>query len=108
LLIHDLEEGVLQTVLPIGSGGDYLVRVSGKASFIQLEASGVRVDETGSASASRLQQRTEQVLTHARTGFVSVTTFSHGPGAVVHSYQHFVRRGRQRKKPGAGRKGSKK
>jgi hypothetical protein len=32
LLIHDLEEGVLQTVLPIGSGGDYLVRVSGKAS----------------------------------------------------------------------------
>jgi hypothetical protein len=110
LLIHDLEGGVLQSVLQIGSGGDYLVRVSGEDSFIQLEVSGLRVGETGSTSASRLQQKTDQVLTHARVGLVSVTTFSHGPQAVVHSYQHFVRqqRRRSRKKPGAGRKGGKK
>jgi hypothetical protein len=110
LLIHDLEGGVLQKVLPIGSGGDYLLRVSGMDSFIQLEVSGLREDHTGSASASRLRQKTEQVLTQARVGFVSVTTFSHGPHAVVHGYQHFVRkkRRRSRKKPGAGRKGGKK
>jgi hypothetical protein len=68
LLINDLEGGVLQTVLPIGSGGDYLVRVSGEHRFIQLEVSGLRVDETGSHSGSRLQQKTEQVLTQANVG----------------------------------------
>jgi hypothetical protein len=110
LLIHDIEEGVIQAVLPIGSGGDYLVRVSGQDSFIQLEMSGLRVDETGRKSAARLSEKTDQVLSKARVGFVSVTTFSHGPHAIVHSYLHFVRRARQKpkKKPGDGRKGGKK
>lgn len=36
LLIHDLEGGVLQNVLAIGSGGDYLLRVAGEDGFIQL------------------------------------------------------------------------
>jgi hypothetical protein len=113
LLLHDLEGGVLQTVLPIGSGGDYLVHVSGEDSVIQLEVSGLREDNTGSASRSRLRQKTDQVLTHAQVGFVSVTTFCHGPGAIVHSYHHFVRQqprdtGRHKPKKRGGRKGREK
>jgi hypothetical protein len=115
LLIHDLEGGVLQNVLPIGNGGDYLVRVREASAPIQLEVSGVRMDETGSNSRSRLQEKSDQVLTCVRVGFVSVTTFCHGPRAVVHSYLHFVRRGRRsavrqkpRKKPRGGKKRGKK
>lgn len=115
LLIHDLEGGSLQTVLPIGSGGDYLVRVSGDSSFIQLEVSGLREDGTGSASSARLQQKTMQVLTRARVGFVSVTTFCHGSEGIVHSYHHFVKqksrtkaRQKPKKKPRDGKKGKQK
>jgi hypothetical protein len=112
LLVSDLEQGRLHMVLPIGSGGDYLVRVSGEDSFIQLEVSGLREDRTGSAASARLREKTAQVLTHARVGFVSVTTFSHGNRASVHSYHHFVRRpsGKQqaRKKSTRGRKRKKK
>lgn len=114
LLIHDLEGAVLQNVLPIGNGGDYLVRVCGEHSFIQLEVSGLRKDETGSDSRSRLRQKTDQVLTSVRVGFVSVTTFCHGPHAVVHSFQHFVRARprdaasrRPKKKPKGGKGGKK-
>lgn len=115
MLINELEGGVIQNVLPIGSGGDYLVRVSGEASFIPLEMSGLQVDATGSGSVSLLGAKTDQVLRNARVGFVSVTTFSHGPHAIVHSYLHFVRRGRRnigrqkpKKKQRDGKKGGKK
>jgi hypothetical protein len=91
LLINDLEEAVLQSVLPIGSGGDYLVRVQELSSPIQLEVSGLRDDQAESASRARLREKTGQVLKHARVGFVSVTTFSHGAKGAVHSYLHYVR-----------------
>jgi hypothetical protein len=114
LLIYDLEGGVLQRVLQIGSGGDYLLEVSEINAPIQLEVSGLREDATGHPSRSRLHEKTEQVLTRARVGFVSVTTFAHGSGPVAHSYLHFVRQksrksGRlePRKKPPGGRKGKK-
>jgi hypothetical protein len=110
LLIHDLEGGVLQTVLPIGSGGDYLLRISQPSAPIQLEVSGLREDAAGTASRSRLNEKAGQVLTHARVGFVSVTTFSHGSGGVVHSYLHFVKKSSGRPKGGKkpSRKGRKK
>ena len=103
LLIADLERGVLQSVLPIGSGGDYFLRVKEMSSPIQIEVSGLREDERGTASRSRLHEKSEQVLTHARVGFVSVTTFSHGVTAAVHSYLHYVRR-QKKAKPGKRKK----
>jgi hypothetical protein len=107
LLISDLENGVLQTVLQIGSGGDYLIRRKGTSSFIQVEISGIKVDPAGSLSGPRLRQKTEQVLTHRRVGYVSVTTFSYRAGGIVHSYLHYVKR---QKRPGGrpGKKGGKK
>jgi hypothetical protein len=104
LLISDLEKGTLQSVLPIGSGGDYLLRLKEVSCPIQIEMSGLREDETGSASRSRLGTKSDQVLTHARVGFVSVTTFSHGSTAVAHSYLYYVRRQKTKAKPGKRRK----
>jgi hypothetical protein len=100
LLIHDLEGGALQTVLQIGSGGDYLLKIQASSVPIQLEVSGILEDETGGASRSRLTEKAAQVLTHARVGFASVTTFSHGSSKVVHSYLHFTK---DRKKTSGGR-----
>jgi hypothetical protein len=104
LLVSDLEGAILQSVLPIGSGGDYHVRVKEAKKPIQIEMSGLREDEAGSASRARLREKTDQVLTCARVGFVSVTTFSHGASKVVHNYLHYVRkqkkaRAGKRKKP---------
>jgi hypothetical protein len=98
LLIHDLEGGVLQEVLQIGSGGDYFVLVKRAKKPIQVEVSGIREDLHGGPSRSRLREKTTQVLTHSKVGYASVTTFSHPAGAIVHSYLHYVRR--QRKKKG--------
>jgi hypothetical protein len=39
-----------------------------------------------------LKDKTNQVLTHCKVGFVSVTTFSHSRTAIVHSYLCFVKR----------------
>ena len=97
LLIHDLEGAVLQSVLPIGSGGDYLVLIRGARKAVQVEASGVREDATGSASRARLAQKSEQVLTKIKAGYASVTTFSHSAASVVHSYLHYVCRQVKRK-----------
>ena len=98
LLIHDLEGGVLQSVLPIGSGGDYLVRLRGDNSFLQVEVSGVKADADGSLSGPRLREKSQQVLTHRRVGYASVTTFAYRPEAVVHSYHHYVKRKKRGKK----------
>jgi hypothetical protein len=92
LLIHDLEGGVLQRVLPIGSGGDYFVLVRRARKPLQVETSGIREDLTGVASRSRLRQKSSQVLTHSQVGYASVTTFAHPAGPIVHSYLHYVRR----------------
>jgi hypothetical protein len=105
LLIHDLEGGVLQWVLPIGAGGDYLALPRGARNPIQVEVSGIRDDTSGNASRTRLAQKAAQVLTHSQIGYASVTTFSHSAGAIVHSYLHYVRR--QQKGKG-GRKGKRK
>jgi hypothetical protein len=106
LLIHDLENGTLETVLQIGSGGDYLVRIPELSTPIQIEISGVTEDPSGSESRMRLNRKSDQVLSRARVGFVSITTFSHGPQGIVHSYLHFtkakvmkVQRSKPRKRP---------
>ena len=80
LLVHELEGAELQSVLQIGSGGDYLVRVPGANSYIQVEVSGIRLDAGGNLSTTRLRQKSAQVLTHTRVGFASVTTYSHLAG----------------------------
>jgi hypothetical protein len=86
LLIHELEGGVLTKVLPIGSGGDYAVRLSGRPRPVQVEVSGIKTGSAGEAS-SRLSKRRGQVR---GAGFVSVTTFQHGNSGEAHSYLHFV------------------
>jgi hypothetical protein len=92
LLIHELEGVTVTGVLPIGSGGDYLVESQRKGGdMIQVEVSGILRDEaTGHRAAARLGQKCKQVLTRAPCGYASVTTFQRPPGAAVHSYLHFV------------------
>lgn len=104
LLIQDLEAGVLQTVLPIGSGGDYYVRLRGAHSFLQVEVSGIKEDPAGSLSTPRLREKTTQVLSHARVGFASVTTFLYSATTSVHSYLHYVKRQRKAKGKQKGNK----
>ncbi len=98
LLIHDLEGGVVQRVLQIGSGGDYLVLSRRARNPDQIEVSGVQEDASGSAAKSRLAEKTDQVLTYCKVGFASVTTFAHSQPPRVHSYLHFVRRTRKKRK----------
>lgn len=98
LLIEDLEGGVLERVLPVGSGGDYLVLTRRARKLDQVEISGVREDANGRATRKRLLEKADQVLTHSKVGFASVTAFSHPPGANVRSCLHFVRRRRKRKR----------
>jgi hypothetical protein len=100
LLVNDLEGGVLQHVLQIGSGGDYFVLGRGAKRPVQVEVSGIKEDLVGHASRSRVEQKSAQVLKHARVGYASVTTFSHPVGPVVQSFLHFVRRRRRKKKGG--------
>jgi hypothetical protein len=85
LLIHELEGGVLATVLQIGSGGDYLVSLAGRPDPVQVEVSGIKIGSAGEAS-SRLGRKRGQVRGE---GFVSVTTFQHGEDGGPHSYLHF-------------------
>jgi len=98
MLVENLEGGVLQSVLPIGSGGDYLVLTRRAKKPDQIEISGIREDDNGSRSRTRVSEKAGQVLTHCKCGFVSVTTFSHPPGATVQSCLHFVRRGKRKRK----------
>jgi hypothetical protein len=90
LLIHELEEMTMETVLPIGSGGDYLVCRKGTGESFQVEVSGIRVDADGSEASSRLGKKCEQVLRHCPAGFVSVTTFQYGGRGEAHSYLCYV------------------
>jgi hypothetical protein len=99
LLIHNLQGGVIQRVLQIGSGGDYFVLTRRARNPDQIEVSGIRDDANGSAAKSRLSDKTDQALKHCKVGFASVTTFAHSQPPVVHSYLHFVRRRRKKRTP---------
>ena len=103
MVIHELEGGQLIQVLQIGSGGDYLVITENAKRAVQVEVSGILLDTTGSESISRLRKKSDQVLTHSRSGFASVTTFAHGPDRIVQSDLHFVTRESQKKKRGKRR-----
>jgi hypothetical protein len=98
LLVHDLEGGIIQRVLQIGSGGDYLVLTRRARKPDQVEVSGVQEDTDGSAAKRRLGEKTDQVLTHCKVGFASVTTFAHSQPPTAHSYLHFVRRTRKKRR----------
>jgi hypothetical protein len=86
LLIHELEGAVLTGVLPIGSGGDYLVKLSDRPEPVQMEASGIK-EGSASQAASRLGEKCRQIR---GAGFVSVTTFQHSDDGGAHSYLHFI------------------
>ena len=112
LLLHDLEGVVLQAVLQIGSGGDYIIQ-----SEEQVEVSGIRHAVSAAVSQGRLAEKSTQVLRHSEAGYVSVTTFSYpgsqASGPIVHSYLHFVRQAPKKQKSrqtgkNAGKKGKKK
>lgn len=101
LLISDAEGAVLETVLPIGSGGDYFIRCGGNVS--QVEVSGILTAETMSVATARLSQKSQQVLKHVVEGYVSVTTFACPSACGVHSYLHYVKKPAKKKR--AGKKG---
>jgi hypothetical protein len=100
LLINELEGAILTRVLQIGSGGDYLVSLSGVPEPLQVEVRGIKSGSAGRAS-SRLGEKRRQV--HGE-GFASVTTFKYGEAEAAHSYLHFVTPGGRAK----GRKGQRK
>jgi hypothetical protein len=102
LLIHELEGGVLTTVLQVGSGGDYLVRLAGRPDRVQVEVRGIKSGSIGQAS-SRLGEKCGQIR---GTGFASVTTFQHGREGAAHSYLHFVIPGDDAEKTERGRRKS--
>lgn len=91
MLIHDLERSEVTTVLQIGSGGDYLVEFDCVAS-LQVECSGIRIDDTGGESRMRLKKKCGQVLSKVERGIASVTAFSHGSAGGVYSYLHYTAR----------------
>ena len=82
LLVSELERGVLEEVLQIGSGGDYNVRVVGSSDPIQMEVSGVLQDDSGTTTTKRFSEKKAQVLTLRKQGFVSVTVFEHKASGV--------------------------
>jgi hypothetical protein len=100
LLIHELEGAVSNGVLPIGSGGDYMVFLSDRSDPVQVEVSGIKSGSVGQA-LSRLEAKCGQIRGE---GFVSVTTSRRGEDGAAHSYLHFVIPGRDAKKAGRGRR----
>ncbi|HYH67257.1 MAG TPA: hypothetical protein VD866_21350, partial [Urbifossiella sp.] len=92
LLVSHLEGGVVERVLQIGSGGDYYVLTASGKDRDQVEVSGVREDADGAETRRRTRKKADQVLSQVRRGFVSVTAFSHPPGAESRSCLHYVRR----------------
>jgi hypothetical protein len=97
LLIHHVEGLSLETVLPIGSGGDYYARLGKRGRRIQVEISGIRVDEDGGESGRRLRDKCDQVLTVAEEGYASVVTFRRLKAGIVHAYLRFVERPARRR-----------
>ena len=87
LLVNRLEGIVIESVSLIGSGGDYFIYCNAKNAATMVECSGIRIDETGTLSRSRLKVKGKQVLSRgADAGFASVTAFRYGRERIVHSY----------------------
>jgi hypothetical protein len=59
LLVENLEGGILSSVLPIGRGGDYMVLTRRARKADQIEISGIRVDDKGSKTRTRLAEKEE-------------------------------------------------
>jgi hypothetical protein len=92
LLIHELEEITVVEVEQQGSGGDYRLSLTKRGMPVQVEVSGLRMDESGGRSSVRLKEKCDQVLTRCPAGFASVTTFQRLKAGVVHSFLHYVER----------------
>lgn len=93
LLIHELEGVSIESVLPIGCGGDYFGKLRKNRSLVQIEASGIREDLVGNRAESRLTEKRAQVLEKSDSGYVSVTTFYRAANGGPHSFLHFVEKG---------------
>ena len=89
-------------VLTTMSGVDLNVEVILRTELTYLvfrgRVSGITEDLDGNESRSRLRKKCEQVLTHARVGFASVTTFKRLKAGIVHSYLHFAEKPRRASK----------
>jgi hypothetical protein len=107
LLIHELEGVTIREVLPIGSGGDYLIEFEKAAGPMQVEVSGIREDPAGKQAELRLAQKCAQVLQHSSCGYASVTNFHRLTDGTVHSYLHYVeeKKGRRKRQAKAKKKG---
>lgn len=90
LLIHELEDVRLESVLQIGSGGDYFGEMSNNKGWVQVEVSGIQEDDSGGRAESRLKEKRDQVLKTNDSGYVSVTTFHRAATGGPHSFLHFV------------------
>jgi hypothetical protein len=88
LLVHALEGARDLKVVPIGSGGDYLVYVEGEE--LLIEVSGLDNPDRPGRCSQRLREKTAQVLSKRSVGFVSITTFRYPNSTDAHSYLHFV------------------
>lgn len=100
LLIHELEGVRIETVLQIGSGGDYLVTLSKNKQWVQVEVSGIREDLAGHKAESRLAEKRTQVLEKSEAGYVSVTTFHRAANGGPHSFLHFAEKGDRKRSKG--------
>lgn len=109
LLIHELEGVTVESVLRIGSGGDYLIELSKNEQSVQVEVSGIREDLVGNRAESRLSEKRAQVLMKSDSGYVSVTTFHYAATGGPHSFLHFVKKEHLKRakgrKPNEKRKG---
>lgn len=90
MLIDDLENAEILSVLQIGSGGDFLITIRETSVEIQAECSGILVDEKGYETTQRLKDKGKQVLTKSTSGFASITTFSHSKSQEVRCKISFV------------------
>jgi hypothetical protein len=92
LLVSNLEGGQIRAVLPIGTSADYLLEWVNSGEEVRVEVSGLRAPRWASESSGRLAEKTSQILSGNRSGYVSVSTFGYPPDGTVHSFLHFVRR----------------
>lgn len=90
ILIHELENAEICRVLEIGSGGDYLVRLT-EGFSPQVEVSGILKDPYGGLTRKRVREKTTQLLRNTQQGFVSVTTFEHDSERKIFFNLHFVK-----------------
>jgi hypothetical protein len=90
LLIHALEGMTLERVSEIGSGCDYYARAAPNAKRVPLEVSGICEETSPGQARTRLKEKCDQLLGRNRAGYVSVTTFQHADGNLLHSFLHYV------------------